>query len=296
MVGVILVVGLLITPAATAYLLSDRLNRMMVLAGLFGVTSVVGGLYLSIWMDSAGGGAIVVFCTLQFVVVLFVAPRYGILADWMRRRSMVPQQIVEDILKSILKGKGERMSPGALTSAGLLGGKPLTRAIQFLTAEGLIVAENSSLMLTDKGRREAIRVQRAHRLWESYLDHVGTPSEEIHNRAHQLEHVRDDESVEYLSHVLGHPEQDPHGSTIPQSEEDLSERGRVQLSVLRTGQRATVLSIDPLVAENIPLSSGDEIVMGERRDNGETWVVVGPGQAEWTLDHASCDRILVAPR
>ena len=43
MVGVILVVGLLITPAATAYLLSDRLDKMMMLAALFGVTSVVGG-------------------------------------------------------------------------------------------------------------------------------------------------------------------------------------------------------------------------------------------------------------
>ena len=46
MVGVILVVGLLITPAATAYLLSDRLDRMMMLAAVFGLTSVIGGLYL----------------------------------------------------------------------------------------------------------------------------------------------------------------------------------------------------------------------------------------------------------
>ena len=296
MVGVILVVGLLITPAATAYLLSDRLSRMMVLAGLFGVTSVVGGLYLSIWMDSAGGGAIMVFCTLQFVTVLFVAPRYGILADWMRRKSMVPQQIIEDILKSILKGTGERLSLRGLGATGLLSGKPLARAIQYLTAEGLIVTEDSSLLLTEKGRREAIRVQRAHRLWESYLDHVGTPSEEIHRRAHVLEHVRDDASVEYLSHVLGHPEQDPHGSAIPQDEDDLTERGWVQLSELRAGQRAVVLSVDPLVAARTPLSPGDEIAMGERRNNGETWVVTGPDQAECTLDHGSCDRILVSIR
>ncbi len=56
MVGVILVVGLLITPAATAYLLSDRLPRMMVLAAFFGVTSVYGGLCLCVWLNSAGGG------------------------------------------------------------------------------------------------------------------------------------------------------------------------------------------------------------------------------------------------
>src|SRR5690606_34885480 len=49
MVGVIQVVGLMVTPAATAYLVSDRLNRMMVVAALFGVTSVVGGIYLMSW-------------------------------------------------------------------------------------------------------------------------------------------------------------------------------------------------------------------------------------------------------
>jgi manganese/iron transport system permease protein/iron/zinc/copper transport system permease protein len=76
MVGVILVVGLLITPAATAYLLSDRLDRMMILSALFGVTSVIGGLYLCAWLDSSGGGAIMLFCTLQFLVILLLAPRY----------------------------------------------------------------------------------------------------------------------------------------------------------------------------------------------------------------------------
>jgi manganese/iron transport system permease protein/iron/zinc/copper transport system permease protein len=94
MVGVILVVGLLITPAATAYLLCDRLDRMMVLAALFGISSVVGGLYLCVWLDSAGGGAVMLFCTLQFLVVLAVAPRYGLLARWLRRRRLVPQQVV----------------------------------------------------------------------------------------------------------------------------------------------------------------------------------------------------------
>jgi len=91
MVGVILVVGLLITPAATAYLLSDRLDRMMLLAALFGLTSVIGGLYLCVWADSSGGGAIMLFCTFQFLIVLFIAPRYGILARWLHQRSLVPQ-------------------------------------------------------------------------------------------------------------------------------------------------------------------------------------------------------------
>ncbi len=106
MVGVILVVGLLITPAATAYLLSDRLDRMMWLAGLFGLTSVVGGLYLCVWLDSAGGGAIMLFCTLQFLVALAIAPKYGLLARWLRLKRLVPQQTVEDVLTTILRYDG----------------------------------------------------------------------------------------------------------------------------------------------------------------------------------------------
>ena len=76
--------------AATAYLLSDRLDKMMGLAALFGVTSVVGGLYLCVWLDSAGGGAIMLFCTLQFLVVLVVAPKYGLFSRWMRLRNLIP--------------------------------------------------------------------------------------------------------------------------------------------------------------------------------------------------------------
>ena len=76
-VGIILVVGLLVTPAATAYLLCDRLSRMLVLSATFGVSSVVGGLYSTIWLgqlglDVATGAAIVVISTIQFLFVLMV--------------------------------------------------------------------------------------------------------------------------------------------------------------------------------------------------------------------------------
>ncbi len=57
-VGVILVVGLLVTPAATAYLLSDRLSRMLPLAAGFGVIGVLGGLYLSMWIGNVATGPV----------------------------------------------------------------------------------------------------------------------------------------------------------------------------------------------------------------------------------------------
>ncbi len=218
MVGVILVVGLLITPAATAYLLSNRLEKMMVLSGLFGVTSVIGGLYLCVWLDSSGGGAIMLFCTLQFLLVLIVAPKYGLLARWMRMRKLVPQQVIEDILTTILRHKNT--TPFSVLRKYVENGKWLNKALQQMIHNGLINKSDQGYRLTNKGDNEAGRVLRAHRLWETYLDAIGTPQEELHATAHHLEHIHEDDTVEYLDERLGKPERDPHGQSIPDKKTD----------------------------------------------------------------------------
>lgn len=212
MVGVILVVGLLITPAATAYLLSDRLDRMMWLAALFGVTSVVGGLYLCVWLDSAGGGAIMLFCTAQFLVVLAVAPKYGLLARWLRLRNLVPQQVVEDILTTVLRY--DQVTPLSVIRTYVESGKGLPRALRRMIREGLLIEAAEGYQLTAAGEKEANKVLRAHRLWETYLETIGTPAEEVHATAHHLEHLGGD-AVDYLDEKLGQPKLDPHGKTIP---------------------------------------------------------------------------------
>jgi len=213
MVGVILVVGLLITPAATAYLLSDRLDRMMLLSAFFGFTSVVGGLYLCVWLDSAGGGAIMLFCTLQFLLVLIFAPRYGMLARWLRLRRMVPQQVVEDVLTTVLRHGG--VTPFKVIRQYVEHRPRLQKALGQMVADGLLAAGLSGYSLTESGEKEAKQVLRAHRLWEAYLESIGTPQQDWHSTAHQLEHIRAEGTVEYLDEVLGQPEQDPHGQKIP---------------------------------------------------------------------------------
>ncbi len=213
MVGVILVVGLLITPAATAYLLSDRLDRMMSLAAVFGVTSVIGGLYLCVWLDSAGGGAIMLFCTLQFLVVLTVAPKYGLLARWLRLRNLIPQQVIEDILTTILRhGK---TTPLSVIQQYVQSGKGINKALQRMSQDGLIIATAGGYDLSPEGEKEANKVLRAHRLWEAYLETIGTPEEKLHPTAHKLEHISDNNTVDYLDEKLGNPVQDRHGKLIP---------------------------------------------------------------------------------
>lgn len=214
MVGVILVVGLLITPAATAYLLTDRLEKMMVLAAVFGFTSILGGMYLSVWLNSAGGGAIMLFSTVQFLVVLVLAPKYGLLADYLRNRKAVPQQVMEDILLSMHKSGTQVTATGLVpyVNANL---KTVACAIVQMSADELISQNEGGWILTDKGKAEALRLKKAHRVWETYLYYMGVPENELHQKAHILEHFNDSTSIDYIHGKMGFPETDPHGAVIP---------------------------------------------------------------------------------
>ncbi len=78
-VGIILVVAMLITPAATAQLLTLRFNRLVLIAILIGIVSPVVGLYLSYWLDAASGATIVLVETAIFLVALLFGPRTGLL-------------------------------------------------------------------------------------------------------------------------------------------------------------------------------------------------------------------------
>jgi manganese/iron transport system permease protein len=92
-IGNILVLALLITPAATARLLTDRLGVMMLLAPLIGGSSALTGLYLSWSLDLPTGGTIVLVATALFLLAWILAPRHGLLARLGQRwRSTVPAE------------------------------------------------------------------------------------------------------------------------------------------------------------------------------------------------------------
>jgi manganese transport system permease protein len=80
-VGIILVVAMLVTPGATAHLLTDRFDRMTWIAVGSAVLSSVLGIYWSYWMDASTGGCIVVVQTLLFLISFLFAPRHGLVAQ-----------------------------------------------------------------------------------------------------------------------------------------------------------------------------------------------------------------------
>ncbi|GGJ90441.1 manganese transport system membrane protein MntC [Lentibacillus kapialis] len=85
-VGIILVVAMLITPAATAYLLTNRLSTMIFLASGFGVIASVVGLYISYKANLASGATIVLVATLLFGITFIVSPKHGVLWKALRSR------------------------------------------------------------------------------------------------------------------------------------------------------------------------------------------------------------------
>ena len=84
-VGIILVVAMLVTPGASAYLLTDRFDRMTQIAVASGVLSSIMGIYLSYFIDASTAGCIVVVQTLLFLLAMVFAPKHGLL-----RRSLRP--------------------------------------------------------------------------------------------------------------------------------------------------------------------------------------------------------------
>jgi len=77
-VGIILVVAMLITPGATAYLLTDKFDNMTVISVLSAIISSLIGIYVSFWFDLETGGSIVLAQTFIFLFAFLFAPRYGI--------------------------------------------------------------------------------------------------------------------------------------------------------------------------------------------------------------------------
>jgi ABC-type Mn2+/Zn2+ transport system permease subunit len=81
-VGVALMTAMLVTPAATALMLSRRLPLMMMLSATVGALSGVIGLYLSFYINIASGPAIVLVCTAFFLAAFFFSPQQGVIKRW----------------------------------------------------------------------------------------------------------------------------------------------------------------------------------------------------------------------
>ncbi len=106
-VGVILVLALMITPGATAYLLVSRLHHVMLLGSGVGVISSLTGMYLSFYFDLPSGPTIVMVAFSLFCLAFLFSPKQGILTQ-PRSQATTPHPLWQEI-KSLLGGNGSRL-------------------------------------------------------------------------------------------------------------------------------------------------------------------------------------------
>jgi DtxR family Mn-dependent transcriptional regulator len=98
--------------------------------------------------------------------------------------------------------------------------------------------------ITAKGRKEALRVIRKHRLWEAFLvNKLGFRWDEVHEVAEQLEHIKSPLLISRLDEFLGFPKFDPHGDPIPDKEGRIASKPQLKLSELKVGDEAEVVSM-----------------------------------------------------
>lgn len=85
-VGAVLVVALMVVPPATAYLLTNRLRSMIILAIVIGAGCAAAGLFVALWLDASVAGAIATLCGIAFGLAYLASPRNGVLVQMRRIR------------------------------------------------------------------------------------------------------------------------------------------------------------------------------------------------------------------
>jgi len=207
-VGAILVVAMLVVPAAAAERLALRLHHVLGLAVLLAMTGAVVG-YLAAWhFNTSAAGMMAVVLGLEYVVAILIAPQDGLLAQGMTRLGYAWRVRCEDRLAALWRAEEAGLSSAAAATDGL--------ALRWLRVQGRVRPEAAGYRLTPQGRTEAELIVRSHRLWETWLGrHADLPVDHLHPPAEWIEHHLGARLRRQIEADLGRDARDPHGSAIP---------------------------------------------------------------------------------
>jgi manganese/zinc/iron transport system permease protein len=209
-VGAVLVVALLVVPAAAAELLVRRLHHVAVVAvGLAVAGSILG--YLAAWRwNTSAAGAIAVALGLEYLLAVIVAPEDGLVARAVARIRYAARVAREDVLAGLWRAEEAGRAPPAAH-----GPRPRL-AMAWLRVTGGIERGAAGPVLTPRGRAEAEMVVRSHRLWEAWLGrHADVPLDHLHPPAEFVEHHLGAAMRRRIEAEVGRAAGDPHGRDIP---------------------------------------------------------------------------------
>ncbi len=233
-VGSILVVAILIVPAACGWLCCQRLSNMIIVSLLVAAGSAVLGHVLAktvpsamaAWVglthvqDASTPGMMAVACGIFFLVIYFLSPQHSVVIRWFGNLSLVSQMSSDDILATLYRfeetPERKPATPSNVRQAtAWISGLMWNLTIWRLKRRGWIIA-GETLTLTDQGRGRAVEVVRGHRLWESFLfKNFQLEETQLHESADQVEHYLNQDLRNQLEAELDSPRVDPHGKTIP---------------------------------------------------------------------------------
>jgi len=118
--------------------------------------------------------------------------------------------------------------------------------------------------LTRSGKKTAAKIIRKHRLWEVFLvEKLDFQWDEVHDMAEQLEHIQSDKLITRLDRFLGHPDFDPHGDPIPDSNGKLKPSNNKLLSMLERDQQGICVGVKKSDKEFLQYLDKRRIALGD---------------------------------
>ena len=152
-VGAILVVALMIAPAATAYLLTNDLKKMLVFSGLFGVFSAISGYWVAHWLDASISGSMISMLGLVFFFVYLLAPNRGLISVIYRNRQQQKEVQLLTFLLHLNNHTEKRERHINHLNEHINWHKIKAKSIVDLAEKNnMIVIENQIISLTKKGK------------------------------------------------------------------------------------------------------------------------------------------------
>lgn len=157
-----------------------------------------------------------------------------------------PSVSVGDYVKAIWEVAGSGVASTKEVAERLSIAPPsVTNMFARLQEMGLVEYERyRGASLTERGRKEALRLVRRHRLIETFLlEHLGYSWQEVHEEAERLEHAVSDGFTERLAEFLGHPDHDPHGDLIPAADGTFEPDDSFPLGEAVAGERVRIFKV-----------------------------------------------------
>jgi manganese/zinc/iron transport system permease protein len=241
-VGAILVIAMLIIPAATARLLSDRLSTILFLGVVVAAVGAVLGHAMAITLppmicsrlgmpqvkDASTAGMMSIAAFGCFLLAVVASPQHGMARAWYKRWRLKLRIVREDLLGGLFRREEAAGSlPGAANQRATISDPARLSwfqrlARQSLIRQGLVESASHGDSLTASGTAAAQDLVRSHRLWESYMArHFALPDARLHDTAEKVEHFLGPELQAEIAAELDQPTMDPHVKVNPTTPERL---------------------------------------------------------------------------